>query len=171
MNNRSWKITKVIICFLSIVLVLSFTGFGGFGDDEAFTEDYQAALEQAKLERDAEVEEVIVVKEVVVESAASKLKYFNTTAKLDEWLATDDTNEVIFYFTDKDGKARLSDQYDCDDYAMQLQVRAGDDGYLMSVTIIPTAAGPHMINLATIEGGVYYIEPQTDGVEFYCNLD
>ncbi len=156
MNNRSRKITKVIICFLSIVLFLGSTGFGSSGDDEAFTEGYQTG--------------VVVEKEVVVEPAG-RLREFTNTTKLDEWLAGDDTNEVVFYFVGKDGKARLSDQYDCDDYAMQLQVRAGDDGYLMSVTIIQTAAGPHMINLATIKNGVYYIEPQTDQVDFYCNLD
>lgn len=64
-----------------------------------------------------------------------------------------------------------SGDYDCDDFALTLQRRANRDGYQMSVTITRKQGQLHMINLAVIGNDIYYIEPQTDEVWFFANLD
>ncbi len=111
-----------------------------------------------------------VIKEVPVEKSMA-LRYFNSLDELETWLATDDTNEYIHLFAGSDGVCQPSDRYDCDDYAFQLQRRAASSGFLISVTIIKQMGKSHMINLACIDNDIYYIEPQTDEVWFFCNLD
>ncbi len=111
-----------------------------------------------------------VVKEVLIEKS-QELREFNSLKELDTWLAEDDTNEYVYLFAGKDGVCRLSDRYDCDDYAFQLQKQAARSGFLLSVTIIEERGKPHMINLAGIRNDIYYIEPQSDKVWFYCNRD
>ena len=111
-----------------------------------------------------------VVKEVTVEKPIEQ-REFSSKEELEKWLAEDDEVETVFFFTVGDGTERSSDKYDCDDFALDLQGRASKDGFLMSVTIIEKDDNPHMINLVTIGNGVYYVEPQTDEVWFYCNLD
>ncbi len=121
-----------------------------------------------------EIEYRDVVREVVKEVTVEKLiaqREFSSKEELEKWLGQDDTDEYIFYWVDDKGVPRTSDQYDCDDYALQLQQRASEDGFLMSVSIVQKPAGPHMINLATIGNDVLYIEPQTDEVWFYSHLD
>ena len=86
-------------------------------------------------------------------------------------MAEDDAEKSVYVFVRTDGTEQSSDEYDCDDYALELQRRASKDGYLMSVTIIEKDDQPHMINLVTIGNDVYYIEPQTDEVWFYIYLD
>ena len=91
--------------------------------------------------------------------------------ELENWLAEDDGEKTVYFFVTPDGTEGSSDKYDCDDYALELQRRASKDGYLMSATIIEKQDQLHMINLATIGNDVYYIEPQTDEVWFYCYRD
>ena len=117
-----------------------------------------------------EIEYREVVKEVTVEKPI-KQREFSSKEELEKWLAKDDTDEHVYLFADDKGIPRLSDKYDCDDYALQLQYRAAESGFLMSVTITKKKGRPHMINLVTIGNDVYYIEPQTDEVSFYCQLD
>ena len=84
----------------------------------------------------------------------------------------DDTNEYVYLFIGEDGVPRPTDRYDCDDYAIQLQRRAAQSGYLISVTLVDDPQqGPHMINLAIIGNDIYYVEPQTDEVWFHSYLD
>ena len=111
-----------------------------------------------------------VVKEVIVEKRIEQ-REFSSKEELEEWLAEDDTNEYIYLFFDQKGVARQSDAYDCDDYALQLQRRAAESGFLMSVTRIRWRGTLHMVNLVTIGNDVHYVEPQTDEVRFYCRLD
>jgi len=111
-----------------------------------------------------------VVREVTVNQTLL-LRDFASPQELKAWLAVDDTNEFVFLFTDAKGIAVRSDRYDCDDYARQLQRRAADSGYLMSLLIVSGAGGPHMINSVIIEDSVYYVEPQTDMYWHYCELD
>jgi hypothetical protein len=111
-----------------------------------------------------------VVKEVLVEKPV-ELRPFDSLEELETWLAEDDTNEYVYLFAGKDGVCQPSDRYDCDDYAFQLQRRAVNSGFLISVTIIEKRGKPHMINLADIGNRIYYIEPQSDKVWFYCNRD
>jgi hypothetical protein len=111
-----------------------------------------------------------VVKEVLVEKPVT-LRQFASLGELKAWLAMDDTNEYVHLFAGKDGVCQTSDRYDCDDYAFELQQRAANSGFLISVTIIQQHGKPHMINLACIDNNIYYIEPQSDEVWFYCTRD
>ncbi len=111
-----------------------------------------------------------VVKEVTVEKPTEQ-REFSSKEELEEWLAEDDDVETVFFFVAASGTELSSDKYDCDDFALDLQSRASKDGFLMSVTIIRKYGQHHMINLVTIGNDVYYIEPQTDEISFYCNLD
>ncbi len=87
------------------------------------------------------------------------------------WLGEDDAETTVYFFVTTDGTTGSSDEYDCDDYALDLQQRASKDGFLLSVTITEKNGQPHMMNLATIGNEVYYVEPQTDEVSFYSYLD
>ncbi len=111
-----------------------------------------------------------VVKEVTVEKPTEQ-REFSSKEELEEWLAEDDDVETVFFFIADSGAEMSSDKYDCDDFALDLQSRASKDGFLMSITIIRKYGQHHMINLVTIGNDVYYIEPQTDEISFYCNLD
>ncbi len=111
-----------------------------------------------------------VVKEVPVEKPV-ELREFTSLEELKAWLAEDDTDEFVYLFASKNGVCQQNDRYDCDDYAFQLQKRAASCGFLISVTIINSRGMPHMINLAGISNNIYYIEPQSDKVWFYCNRD
>ncbi len=117
-----------------------------------------------------EIEYRDIVKEVTVEKPIEQ-REFTSKEELVEWLAEDDDTIKVYFFTRTDGTEASSDEYDCDDYALELQKRALRDGYLMSTTIIEKEGQPHMINLATIGNEIYYIEPQTDEVWFYAYLD
>jgi DNA-binding response OmpR family regulator len=117
-----------------------------------------------------EIEYREVVKEVTIEKPIEQ-REFASKEELENWLVEDDGGKSVYFFVRADGTEASSDKYDCDDYALELQRRATKDGFLMSVTIIEKDDNPHMINLVTIGNDVYYIEPQTDEVWFYCNLD
>ena len=112
--------------------------------------------------------EVITEVEVL---ADIELREFTSIRELEDWLAEDDTDQYIHLVTGENGVAEQSDKYDCDDYAFQLQRRAVKNGFLISVIIIEEQGAPHMINLAGINNDIYYIEPQTDEVWFYCYRD
>ncbi len=117
-----------------------------------------------------EIEYREVVKEVTIEKPIEQ-REFTSKEELENWLTEDDGESTVYFFVKADGTEGSSDEYDCDDYALALQRGANRDGYLMSVTIIEKQAQPHMINLVTIGNDIYYIEPQTDEVWFYSNLD
>jgi len=108
--------------------------------------------------------------EVMVEKLIEP-REFASLEELKSWLAEDDTNECIHLVAGKDDVCRLGVKYDCDDYALRLQHQAARSGFLMSVAIIEEQGKPHMINLACIGNDIYYIEPQTDEVWFYCRTD
>ena len=117
-----------------------------------------------------EIEYRDIVKNVIVEKPI-KQSEFASLEELKKWLAEKSVTKSIFFFVIPDGTQASSNKYDCDDYALDLQKRALEDGYLMSTSIIEKQGQLHMINLATIGNDVYYIEPQTDEVWFYCNRD
>jgi len=111
-----------------------------------------------------------VIKEVMVDRPI-ELHEFASVKELRAWLAEDDTDEYVYLWAGRDGVCQASDKFDCDDYARQLQCRAAESGFLLSITIVTEQGRPHMINLACIGNDIYYIEPQTDQVWFYCNKD
>lgn len=115
-----------------------------------------------------EIEYRDVVKEVTVEKPVEQ-KEFSSKEQLIEWLGEDDNTTAVI-FSPGDGEAS-DNEFDCDDYALNLQQRALKDGFLMSTTITEKDGQLHMINLTVIGNEVYYIEPQTDEVWFYCYRD
>ncbi|MFC2041100.1 PleD family two-component system response regulator [Chloroflexota bacterium] len=117
-----------------------------------------------------EIEYRDIVKEVTVEKPI-KQSEFASLEELKKWLAEKSVTKSIFFFVTPDGTQASSNKYDCDDYALDLQRRALEDGYLMSASIIEKQGQLHMINLATIGNEVYYIEPQTNEVWFYTYRD
>ncbi len=117
-----------------------------------------------------EIEYRDIVKNVIVEKPI-KQREFASKEELEKWLAEKAAGKSIFFFVGPDGTNVSSDKYDCDDYALDLQKRALNDGYLMSATVIEKGDKLHMIDLVTIGNDVYYVEPQTNEVWFYCNRD
>ena len=113
-----------------------------------------------------------------VERVPLGLRNFNDLEELGEWLADVNADTTTIYFE------QLDVTVDCDDFALALQRKALDSGYLMSFQIIEpgkynslfeSAKIPpntlHAMNLAIIGNKAYYIEPQTGEVVFAANLD
>lgn len=140
--------------------------------------DYIPVYSHTFIDREVEVEKIVVKEIVIIEEA----RFFISLEELKSWLAKDDTDSHIFIRGDEQGIVRFNDC--CEDFAMQLQERALSDGFLISTELefgdkIPFTSlifkpnDLHMFNTAIIpfENSVYWIEPSTDEVVFYCNLD
>jgi hypothetical protein len=91
---------------------------------------------------------------------------FSSLEELQVWLEKDDTNYAHF-ICDPICIRDLS--YDCDDYAEDLQKVALEDGFLVSVQI--DVDGAHAFNSVFIGDSVYFIEPQSDTVQFVMDRD
>jgi len=121
----------------------------------------------------ADHEPFIVQKEIIVEKLIEKpieLREFVSLQELVDWLEQDETDTTL-YFTTKVDLSNLDLKYDCDDFAYHLQRSALAEGYLMSTEIILKEGEQHMINSTCIGNDIYFIEPQTDEVWFYCYKD
>lgn len=93
-------------------------------------------------------------------------KHFSSLDELTGWLETvrQSTTTVFFSAEGKDLN------YDCDDYALDLQERAMEDGYWLD-TQIEAGNPPHMMNMAIIGNEIYYVEPQTGEVRLVYLID
>ncbi|MFC1943009.1 hypothetical protein ACFLWO_00275 [Chloroflexota bacterium] len=107
-----------------------------------------------------------------------ELRNYKDLHELKQWLADVNNNTTTIYFEQPDVTV------DCDDFALALQRKALEDGYLMSFQIIEPskynslfesskipANSLHAINLTIIGNNAYYIEPQTGEVVFAVQLD
>ena len=106
-----------------------------------------------------------------------ELRNFKDLEELERWLRDrNNTTTVRFQQTDS--------IMDCDDYALEMQRKALEDGYIVSFEIIgaseynqlfsytlPPGQSLHAINLAIIGNSVYYIEPQTDEIILAAYMD
>ncbi|MFC2060396.1 response regulator [Chloroflexota bacterium] len=176
------SIVAVIAVAVSIILIVTgnlVTASEPTTDTEAVANldkpGFQAGIKVETVQRvvkQIEYRDVVreVAKEVMVEKPIEQ-REFPSKEELVKWLAEDDDTKKVYFFVKADSTEVSSYQYDCDDYALELQKRALKDGYLMSATIIEKEDQLHMINLVTIGNKVYYIEPQTDEVWFYCDID
>ena len=91
------------------------------------------------------------------EEKQTGLRHFNSLDELQAWLAEDDTNQMEY-----------CEEFNCIDFALQLQERALADGYILSTEVLPVAY--HWANIAVI-GDVYYvIEPQDDRILLEVNI-
>jgi len=132
-------------------------------EPKAETEYLYLAPEVTRVEVPVEVDrEVEVVREVPI-----KLSEFESVQELKDWLAKDDTDEVMRV------ARRIDSSLNCVDYADMLVERARGDGwdiYYQSVDkgykrgdtleAYPTA---HGLCATRIGGIIYYIEPKDDG--------
>lgn len=99
------------------------------------------------------------------------LKDFSSLTELKLFLLQDPTD--LGYYK--------SNSNDCDDFAVQLSRRAEDKGFKISLQFVSPelyskyfdheVSGNHMICSAIVRNKVYFIEPQTDEVEFVSYLD
>jgi len=124
-----------------------------------------------------------VEKEVEIEvEVPIKLREFESLEELETWLANDRTDGKHYMFNWVDDEAAINlegqtsanfyihpDYQDCDDYARILQDNANKDGFEMSVQL--DEIKHHALNTAIIGNKVYFIEPQTDDIERWENLD
>lgn len=152
----------------------------------AATERVQTPSVEVKL---VEVTRVKYIDEVVEEVAAepeyrdvirevpAQFRNFHTLQELKQWMNRH--NQVMAVRFGNDDTI-----IDCDDYAIELQMKALGDGYIVSFEIIgiaeynglfttelPDSTALHAINLAIIENDVYYIEPQTGEIVIAASLD
>ena len=84
---------------------------------------------------------------------------FPNLATLITWLDEDGTND----------QAYVVDAHDCDDFAIDLQKAALEDGYLINVQF--DLEDEHALNSAIISNIVVFIEPQTDEIIPIGKLD
>ena len=125
------------------------------------------------------IEETVVEKEYidVVRHVPVEFRPFSDREELDQWLEERSQSASIRF--------QLHETVvDCDDFAIELQNEALDDGFIISFEIIsgdeynelfciplPEDQSLHAINLSIIGNDVYYIEPQTGEVVHAAYLD
>ncbi len=128
---------------------------------------------------DEVVEEIIAEPEYrdVIREVPAQFRNFNTLQELKLWLNRHNQAMAVRFGND-------DTIIDCDDYAIELQMKALGDGYIISFEIIgiaeynelfttklPESTALHAINLAIIENDVCYIEPQTGEIVIAASLD
>ena len=130
----------------------------------------QAELDEL-LTKPSEIITIEVPNSVGVEEISPKFREFKDLAELVEWLKKNSL--PIRLIADEDGKIdflnhKSTSQYDCDDYAEALQIKALEQGFLMSQQLVLNGkvygvrvskyTEPHMGNLTVIGNNIYYIE-------------
>ena len=114
-----------------------------------------------------------------------ELKHWDNLDELESWLKINKlpiviiaSNTGLVGFTNITQDAR----YDCDDYAIELQRKALEQGYIISLQLINNGflngvvvsphKEPHMACLAIVEKSIYYIESiPPHKVVYITNLD
>jgi hypothetical protein len=115
--------------------------------------EYVDRLVEHYIEKPVEVE---VVKEI-----PRQLNYFISLEELKDWLKKDKTNTLVASYPN----------FDCDDYAYELQQRAIKDGYIISTELDWKEHEYHMLNSVRIGKDIYFVEPQDDTVSFHVSRD
>ena len=102
-----------------------------------------------------EVEVPVVVE--VEKEVKPEFRLFESVEELEIWL---DSKPITIV---------SSDDWDCEDYALDLQRMAYEDGYVISTELV--LGDLHMVNLARIGNKLYLIEPQSHKVSFLVRCD
>ena len=124
-----------------------------------------------------------VIKEIevgVMVEVPVKLRNFKDTDELDAFLFKDDTDSRIILRANSNGVISFEGQ--CEDIALQLQERAREAGYIMSIEIIGgeevykdvrciLTGRLHVINSVVIGNEFIFIEPGTDDFWVAAYLD
>jgi len=113
------------------------------------------------IEKPVEVEIEKPVEIEVVKEVPRQLNYFASLEELQDWLEKDKADTLIASYPN----------FDCDDYAYELQQRALKDGYIISTELDWKKGEYHMLNSVLIGKDIYFIEPQDDTVWLHCSRD
>lgn len=111
------------------------------------------------------------------------LRNFQDLEELERWLENIEMPDISSDVADKEINQGIK-SFDCDDYALKLQIKALRDGYIVSFEIIRSSEYSelfkqgqipdgtiHAINSVIIGNKVYYIEPKTNEIVFVAYLD
>lgn len=167
------KMLKVLEKLLLVIAIL-FVGFlGGSAlaniPPEVIYEPYPVEVEVIKVEYVPEyiIQKEYIIKEIpqrIIREVPREIKEFESLQELKQFLKDDDTDEILILYPIRETGSVICLRGVCDHYALNLQRRALEAGYLMSTQMIEKDNEEHMINSATIGNEIYYIEPQTDEV-------
>lgn len=89
------------------------------------------------------------------------------------WKSRDEIVEFL-QSTNIDKSLYINKTYDCDDFALDLQQAAlrWKDGVFLGIYVEKQSDGTlHMKNIAIAGNRIYTVEPQTDTVSYFCNVD
>ena len=124
----------------------------------------EVVTEVVTIETEKIVEKVIEVPVEVEVEVPIKLREFESTDELEEWLEENYIDHAVMMHTG-------SKPYDCDDYARRLYTDAMKDGYQMWVQIEIKKNVAHAVSSVFIQGKCYFIEPQTDEYWYVADVD
>ncbi len=192
-NRMKWFFPKtymaLTVSFVILALSIPFGAVAAFGQstpepqsttnlNTGFNPTVEARLIETHTVQYVEKPVTVVEYIELVKKVPIKLRNFSDLEELKHWLADVNTNTTTIYFE------RPDITVDCDDFALVLQRKALEDGYLMSFQIIETGkynslfeSGKmplntlHAINLVVIGNNAYFIEPQTGEIVFAAQLD
>jgi len=124
--------------------------------------------------------EKVIIKNIEI---PKQLNHFTSVNELRHWLDNISEINIGFDVVNKE-TGQVIKKYDCDDYAMKLQERALNDGYIMSFEVIHDEeyntlfqkkklpdGSIHAINSVIIDNEVYYVEPQNFEIAFVACVD
>ena len=176
---------KVINIAVRIGILISFLAIGFYAGIMFYEVNAEPKVVIETIQLPAPEPEIIVneiVKEVRVEVPVIKevevyqpLKHFESLESLITWLSFDDTNTHITLTVHSDGNLDFNTA--CEQFALQLQERALEQGYIINLQGIGTFTDGvligrgHMVNSTIIGNDVYFIEPQTDEVWVGARLE
>ena len=102
-----------------------------------------------------EIIEHTIIETVTETVYVPEWKEWDSATELRAWLKQDDTDQQEY----------IVDKHDCDDFCIDLSMRAAEDGYYIGIRASDIYNRKwHMDNFAVIGNDVYKIEPQND----YC---
>ena len=194
-ESKGNKSKNKIVAALLIASLASGFSFSAWAIQEIKAAEVTAATTQAEMQHQQVLEyhdrlietqtklnelqtnprEIITIQVPVITEMEKKLPQkfieFKDLAELTEWL---EKNSLPIQITaGEDGRIDLvnsksTSQYDCDDYAEALQIKALEQGFLMSQQLVLNGrvygrrvseyTKPHMGNLTMIGNNIYYIE-------------
>lgn len=168
----NWFKCTAIAIFILVFLYLGSCHILSIIEQEKLIDSYASKLEQSdslllkceeSLSQSTDQKEALEAKILELDYQISRLetlggyREFESLDYLREWLASDSTSENTY----------IENDYDCDDFAVDLTLSALQDGYWIGLII----SANHMFNFTIIGNDVYFIEAETDVVYFWCNLD
>ena len=172
---RSFVISMVALasCFVAFYCLGIYIGRSTF--EPAVITQTETVIDYQTVEKIVYVDKPVVEYVEKIVERGKDSRSFSSLQELEQWLNEGELT-ISIRFKQPD--------FDCDDFALQLQDRALKDGYKLDLELIrpreynrlfeKAELGPneiHAINLALIGNEAYYIEPQNYEVVFVANID